>query len=388
MKKLLFRGALALAFITMLAPAQAQQVWKWSQTPSSNNTADPSINWSVGMAPSAVSPSARAMMAGVARYRDDTSGRLITGGTSTAYTISSNSSYASPPADGTRISAIVHLTNGVSPTLAVDGGSALPIQVTSTTAVPAATLISGTPYDFVLANGIWTVVGVTGTPTTIPIGGLIDYAGTTAPNSNFALTYGQAISRTTYSGLFALVGTTFGPGDGTTTFNLPDLRGRVVAGQDNMGGSAAGRITFGGGNFDATVFGAVGGLQNHTLSMLEIPTFTPAGSISSFNPASFLNSFTPAGSVGITDPGHVHNINTTSVSTTSGGGAASDLSGSANTRQTVSNTTGITASFSGNSVTLTGSNITPTFTGTTVGGGFAHPILPPMMILGKIIRIF
>ena len=81
------------------------------------------------------------------------------------------------------------------------------------------------------------------------------YVGSTAPNSNFALPFGQAISRATYDPLFALVGTTFGAGDGSTTFNIPDLRGRVAFGLDNMGGSAASRITVAGGNFDGTARG-------------------------------------------------------------------------------------------------------------------------------------
>jgi len=59
-------------------------LWKWSRTASSNATADGSINWAEGMAPSGVNDSARAMMAAAAKYRDDTAGSLITGGTSTA----------------------------------------------------------------------------------------------------------------------------------------------------------------------------------------------------------------------------------------------------------------------------------------------------------------
>lgn len=52
---------------------------------------------------------------------------------------------------------------------------------------------------------------------------------------------GQAISRTTYSALFALFGTTYGVGDGSTTFNLPDLRGEFVRGFDHGRGIDAGR---------------------------------------------------------------------------------------------------------------------------------------------------
>ncbi|MBX4215375.1 phage tail protein [Candidatus Parcubacteria bacterium] len=64
----------------------------------------------------------------------------------------------------------------------------------------------------------------------------------TAP-SGWLLCYGQAVSRTTYSKLFGILGTTFGVGDASTTFNLPDMRGRVPVGQDDMGGSSANRVT-------------------------------------------------------------------------------------------------------------------------------------------------
>lgn len=77
---------------------------------------------------------------------------------------------------------------------------------------------------------------------TIPSGLITPFAGTTAPSGWF-LCYGQAVSRTDYANLFTVVGTVYGIGDGSTTFNLPDLRGRTVAGQDNMGGTAASRLT-------------------------------------------------------------------------------------------------------------------------------------------------
>ncbi|NDD84506.1 hypothetical protein EBZ38_09590 [bacterium] len=64
----------------------------------------------------------------------------------------------------------------------------------------------------------------------VPIGSLMSYIGSTAPNSSWALCNGSAISRTTYSTLFAVIGTTYGAGDGATTFNVPDLRGRVPVG--------------------------------------------------------------------------------------------------------------------------------------------------------------
>jgi len=72
---------------------------------------------------------------------------------------------------------------------------------------------------------------------------------------------GRNVSRTTYAALFGAYGSTYGNGDGSTTFGLPDLRGRTVFGRDNMGGTAANRITAGGAGFDGTVLGAAGGSE-------------------------------------------------------------------------------------------------------------------------------
>jgi microcystin-dependent protein len=72
------------------------------------------------------------------------------------------------------------------------------------------------------------------------------------------LCFGQAISRTVYSTLFTAIGTTYGVGDGSTTFLLPDMRGRVVAGQDDMGGTSANRID---NAVNGDTLGAAGGSQ-------------------------------------------------------------------------------------------------------------------------------
>jgi microcystin-dependent protein len=100
---------------------------------------------------------------------------------------------------------------------------------------------------------------------TVPIGGIVDFAGTSAP-AGWMLCYGQAISRTTYAQLFALLSTGYGPGDGSTTFNLPDLRGFVVAGKDNMGGAAAGRLTIIAGG----TLGTQGGTETVTLTAAQL----------------------------------------------------------------------------------------------------------------------
>jgi len=112
--------------------------------------------------------------------------------------------------------------------------------------------------------------GFTVTPE-VPTGVLYPYAGSSAP-SGYVLCDGSAISRTTYAELFAVLGTAYGSGDGSTTFNVPDLRGRVPAGKDNMGGSAASRLTSGGSGVDGSTLGASGGAQTHTLTVSQMPS--------------------------------------------------------------------------------------------------------------------
>lgn len=110
----------------------------------------------------------------------------------------------------------------------------------------------------------------------IPIGAGIDYWGATAP-AGFAFPYGQNVSRTTYALAFAVLGTTYGVGDGSTTFGMPDKRGRGSIAKDNMGGSAASRVTTGGSSIDGTTLGAAGGAQNVTLTSGNIPQLPVTG---------------------------------------------------------------------------------------------------------------
>lgn len=100
-------------------------------------------------------------------------------------------------------------------------------------------------------------------------GTVLDFAGTTAPNG-WLLCFGQSLLRADYPHLFAKIGTTYGSAD-ATHFNLPDCRGRVAAGKDNMGGAAANRLTTAGGGVDGSTLGAAGGADTHTLTSAQIP---------------------------------------------------------------------------------------------------------------------
>ena len=120
-----------------------------------------------------------------------------------------------------------------------------------------------------------------------PSGTVNTYAGSTAP-TGWLLCDGRStgILRATYADLFAVIGTTYGAGDGSTTFNLPDLRGRVVAGEDDMGGTAANRLTNAVSGVAGTTLGAVGGNEiMHAHSHANSASFTgTAGSTGNDSP--------------------------------------------------------------------------------------------------------
>lgn len=136
---------------------------------------------------------------------------------------------------------------------------------------------------------------------------LVATARSTAP-TGWLLCDGSAVSRTTYADLFGAIGTTYGAGDGSTTFNLPDLRGRVPVGVDG----AAGRL-------DANdALGNTGGAQKHTLTTSEIaahdhtlyvedPGSGPERVVVAGTPGTAYFESTPTAGTGSTGGGGAHN---------------------------------------------------------------------------------
>lgn len=329
----------------------------WSQTAASNATADSTVNFAEGQAPASLNDSNRALMASAAKWRDDNNGSLATTGTSTAYALTSNQNFAALTA-GYSVCFTPNTTNGDTVTLNVDSLGAKPLRSAPGVELFAGTLVEGTPYVatyYTSNSGEWILRDFYGNPYSIPLGGMMPYIGSTAPNSAFVLPYGQAISRTTYATLFSLVGTTYGTGNGSTTFNVPDLRGRTVFGLDNLGGSAASRITAAGGNFDATVLGATGGGQNQTLTTAQVPT-----GIITFNDNNHSHRYVQDG----------HGIVGVFVSTSDNSTGTLQSGGAIGTALS-SNTESVT----------TGASITDN------AGGGSHPIIPPSIILPFILRV-
>ncbi len=187
----------------------------------------------------------------------------------------------------------------------------------------------------------------------VPPGSITGYAGIAVPGGWLSCD-GSAIDRTIYADLFAAIGTTYGNGDGETTFNIPNLLGRSIIGYNP---SEA--------DFDA--LGETGGEKRHTLTIDEMPAHT--------------HSITDPGHAhGVTDPGHAHSSIVQSGVQTSQSYIGSGVT-SADEPQayasTTTNTTGVTVN-----TALTG------ITGTnSTGGSQSHNVLDPYMALRYIIKV-
>lgn len=168
----------------------------------------------------------------------------------------------------------------------------------------------------------------------VPIGTVVSFAGTTAP-SGWLLCDGSAVSRESYADLFELVGITYGAGDGSTTFNLPNLEGRVPVGFDS-----------GQTEFDA--LGETGGTKTHTLTEAEMPSHDHGG-------------FT-----GEDTPDHTHGVNQATNTTATGGATRVTGPGSAQSTGGADNT-----------------HVHPI---DPDGGGGAHQNLQPYIVLNYIIK--
>ena len=129
-----------------------------------------------------------------------------------------------------------------------------------TTAAPEGTLWSDTNGEKILwikQGASWVAVWGNGQSLGSPAGMITQYAGATAPSS-WLLCQGQAVSRTGYAALFAAIGTAYGAGDGSTTFNVPNLQGRVPVGLQTSDAAF-------------NTLGKTGGAKTHTLTNAEIP---------------------------------------------------------------------------------------------------------------------
>ncbi len=167
-------------------------------------------------------------------------------------------------------------------------------------------------------------------------------AGAAGIPSGWLLCDGSPVSRTTYAALFAAIGINYGGGDGITTFNLPDMRGRTVIGAGHGTGLTARTLS-------QTV-----GEETHTLTTAELPAHTH----------------------GVADPGHTHPVSTPS-------GAAFGVALNGTACGVYCGTQQQSMAFAAASAGTATTNIT---IGATGGGG-AHNTMQPSMVLNYLIKM-
>lgn len=367
-------------------------------------------------------------MGGIKRFWNRMNPTYTTTGSAGAYVLTpSNTSYPTAYVQGERYCVKANFTSVGADTLNVNSLGALPIYKfgnSGAVAISAGDIQNGAmvdlAYDSALNGGgggfQLTTVPISGG--IIPAGTIVAFGSTTAP-AGWAVCDGAAISRTGNAALFAAIGTTYGSGDGSTTFNKPDCRGRFLAGYDPSNGTS--RLTLSEtGGLSATALANTGGEQAHALVTGELAAHNhtindpghghgvtdPTHNHTLNDPTHNHGVGDPGHGHGVTDPGHVHSFNANDDAASYGQGSSSGDGGpvlSIATLPTGGSGTGVSIQGSGtgvflgaassgtfNSAAATSISINGAGTGITTannGSGTAHNNVPPGIIVYYIIKL-
>ena len=190
-------------------------------------------------------------------------------------------------------------TSGINALSLIDDDDSHAIKIQGPSSITANTTFTlpdgdGSANQYLKTDGSGTLAWVSPSSFSLPAGLVFPYAGATAP-TGYLLCYGQTLGNASsgateandnYQALFDVVKTAYGNsgsevfGNGDTV-TLPDLRGRVVAGQDDMGGASANNLTNQSGGLNGDTLGATGGAETHTLTTAQLPSHTHgSGSLS------------------------------------------------------------------------------------------------------------
>lgn len=192
-----------------------------------------------------------------------------------------------------------------------------------------------------------------------PVGAIIAWPAVAAP-ANHMICDGSAVSRTLYPALFSAIGTQYGSGDGSTTFNLPDLRSRMIVGYGQGGG------------LSNRALAAIGGEENHVLSTAELAIHAHACHTVSHNHGDYGH--------GHSDSGHSHGIGISGQAIAAPGGSGAYWGGG-NT-QTGPSGAGILTGYA--SLAAAGDIGT---TSDNAGSGSGHNNMPPFICLVWVIKV-
>jgi microcystin-dependent protein len=236
--------------------------------------------------------------------------------------------------------------------------------------------ITQTWYQLLISLWNRTGQGSGQNPGLAPTGMITAFGGTVLPDG-WIVCDGATVSRTTYSALFAAIGTTWGAGDGSSTFGLPDLRDKTVIG-------ASGTYPL----------GTTGGASSRTLITANLPAHNhavidPGHTHTVTDPGHTHTVTDPGHTHGITDPGHLHTSWAAAANVTTGvntGGSTTGNTGTSTTSITVNSAvTGVT-----NAVNTTGVTSASAMTGVSTqntGTGASFSILPPYAAVQWMIKI-
>jgi microcystin-dependent protein len=260
----------------------------WSTAPGSNATVG-AINWAEGMPTASVNNSARQMMADVADWHHNGAEWIDRGETpiyvgATQFKIS-----------GVDVSSVYSVGRRIkltAPTPVIIYGTISAVSYSSDTTVTMVWDGTTLSNETLTAVALGIIQNASGSQSLdaaniprinqygMPAGSIITYGSTAAAPTGFLFCFGQSVSRATYPALFTAISTFYGAGS-TTTFSLPDLRGRVLACLDNLGGVAAnvlpGATTLGGtggSTSNTATISVTGTIGATTLSAAQIPTLS------------------------------------------------------------------------------------------------------------------
>jgi microcystin-dependent protein len=217
-----------------------------------------------------------------------------------------------------------------------------------------------------------------------PTGEISMWATGSAP-TGWLICDGSAISRTTYAALFAVIGTVYGAGDGSTTFNLPNLKGRVVVGRDSA-------------DADWDTLGETRGSKTHTLTISEMPVHSHTQNAHNHSQVAHNHSQNAHNHLlyliaTSSDGSHRHEFTdagTNSVARTTSTGTANTSSTTQVTDYTeyagTHSHTGYTVDSTATNIEATATNVEATATNNNTGSGVAHNNIQPSIVLNFIIR--
>ncbi len=359
----------------------------FSETDASNNAAPPA-GFPEGMNMSGLNDSGRSLMGAVKRFWGRMQGRYASTGSANAYLLTPDAALAAY-VTGERYSFRASFANTASATLDISALGARTLKkmtLSGKTNLSPGDIQAGQPVTVEFDGTDMVMVTPAGTTAydAPPTGMIAPFAGATVPDG-WLLCDGAAVSRTTYAALFAVISTTYGAGDGTSSFNLPDLRGRVALGRDDMGGMAVNRaqLTTTLSTTNGSNAAEVASSSNLSIGMVVISASVPAGTTVT---AISGTTVTMSANATATAAGAVARFSLLSDAQSLGGTGGAQTHALVTAQMPAHTHTYTDVQSAGSNTLPAGGNVGISNTSAT-GGNQPHPNVQPSIVLNYLIRI-